>query len=590
MKKITYVLVLLTVVLIGACKKHPLPDINYYSNLNGDVPSVTTAVVSNITNTTAMCGGNVTSVGSSFVTAKGVCWSTSQYPMVTGSHTTDSVGAGSYTSYITGLSPNTTYYVRAYATNSYGTAYGTVKTFKTAQSGSSPTVTTVVVSDITSSTATCGGNVTSSGSGTVTARGVCWSTIQNPTVSGYHTNDGTGTGIFTSNITGLSANTTYYVRAYATNSYGTAYGVQRSFTTSNSTINITISTDNVTNITLTSAKCGGNVSDNIFRGVCYSTNPNPTYNDSKVDAGIGSGSFTCEMTGLSPNTTYYVRAYAYMPAGYIPGIEGIEEYGEQKVFTTTVPPNGALYGLFSVSATKQVRFSQGLLQYQASTGIWRFAANQYYCEGENNANASATYSGWIDIFGWGTSGYNGKYPYMTSTNPTDYGNGNNNIAGTNYDWGVYNAISNGGNTANTWRTLTKDEGEYLLYYRSTQSNQRFAYAKVHNEYGYLLLPDNWVSDVYSLNSVNDNSPFATVNVISDNDWEMLETAGVVFLVSGYHRYNYNGNILSSSKPNIWTSTYSNDQEAYYIGNQSDGFGVDYCYRSDGYNVRLVQDY
>ena len=94
-----------------------------------------------------------------------------------------------------------------------------------------PTVTTSSVSNITQTSAACGGNVTSNGGATVTARGVCWSTSQNPTVSNSHTTDGSGTGSFTSSITGLTASTTYYVRAYATNSAGTSYGEQKSFTT-----------------------------------------------------------------------------------------------------------------------------------------------------------------------------------------------------------------------------------------------------------------------------------------------------------------------------------------------------------------------
>ena len=94
-----------------------------------------------------------------------------------------------------------------------------------------PTVTTIAISNIDKTTAMGGGNVTADGGATVTARGICWSTSQNPTISGSHTTDGTGTGTFTSNMTGLEPNTTYYVRAYATNSAGTAYGDQVSFTT-----------------------------------------------------------------------------------------------------------------------------------------------------------------------------------------------------------------------------------------------------------------------------------------------------------------------------------------------------------------------
>ena len=94
-----------------------------------------------------------------------------------------------------------------------------------------PTVTTTAISNIDKNTATGGGNVTADGGATVTARGICWSTSQNPTIDGNHTTDGTGTGSFTSAMTGLAANTTYYVRAYATNSIGTAYGEELSFTT-----------------------------------------------------------------------------------------------------------------------------------------------------------------------------------------------------------------------------------------------------------------------------------------------------------------------------------------------------------------------
>ena len=195
------------------------------------IPTVTTNTVSSITTTTATCGGNVTATGGASVTARGVCWSTSQNPTVSDSHTTNGTGTGSFTSSMTGLTAGTTYYVRAYATNSVGTSYGAQRSFTTP---TIPTVTTNTVSNIAATTASCGGNVTATGGADVTARGVCWSTSQNPTVSGSHTTNGTGTGSFTSSITGLTASTTYYVRAYATNSVGTAYGTQQTFTTPSS--------------------------------------------------------------------------------------------------------------------------------------------------------------------------------------------------------------------------------------------------------------------------------------------------------------------------------------------------------------------
>lgn len=197
-------------------------------------PSVTTKSVSNISQDYASCGGNVTNNGGAQVTARGVCWSTSQNPTTSNSHTSDGAGNGEFTSSLTGLSANTKYYVRAYATNSAGTSYGEEKSFTTTQNNDKPTVTTKNVTNVTETTASCGGNVTNNGGAQVTARGVCWSTSQNPTISNSHTSNGTGNGEFTSSITGLTPNTTYYIRAYATNSVGTSYGEQKTFKTSSS--------------------------------------------------------------------------------------------------------------------------------------------------------------------------------------------------------------------------------------------------------------------------------------------------------------------------------------------------------------------
>ena len=188
-------------------------------------------IVSDVTATTAVCGGYVSADGGATVTARGVCWSTSPNPTVGDSHTNDGSGTGSFTSNITGLSANTTYYVRAYATNSAGTSYGSQVSFTTMEA--LPVVTTSAVSAInvsgTDITATCGGDVTDAGAYEVTVRGVCWSTNQNPTISDSYTTDGNGLGSFVSSLTDLSSGTTYYVRAYATNSAGTVYGNQVSF-------------------------------------------------------------------------------------------------------------------------------------------------------------------------------------------------------------------------------------------------------------------------------------------------------------------------------------------------------------------------
>jgi uncharacterized protein (TIGR02145 family) len=193
-------------------------------------PIVLTDSVRAITPTSAQCGGTISSDGGAAVTARGVCWSTSTTPTVADNKTADGTGGGSFASAIIGLSGSTPYYVRAYATNGAGTAYGSVVSFNTPPAVP-PTLITDSVRAFTPTTAQCGGTITSDGGATVTSRGVCWSQNTTPMVVDNKTTDGTGTGSFTSSITGLTQNTSYYVRAYATNSAGTGYGMAMAFVT-----------------------------------------------------------------------------------------------------------------------------------------------------------------------------------------------------------------------------------------------------------------------------------------------------------------------------------------------------------------------
>jgi len=452
-------------------------------------PTVTTTAASSITQNSASSGGNVTSDGGVSVIARGVCWSTSENPTISDTHTTDGTGTGSFASSITGLNPGTAYHVRAYATNSAGISYGADLTFTT--STTAPIVSTTAVSSITTSSAESGGNITSDGGDSVAARGVCWSTSANPTISGNHTSNGIGIGSFASNIIGLSPESTYHVRAYATNSAGTGYGDDLTFTTTVAilvtfnfsgtvtevtdsaifgglvvgdkisgsytfdsttspegslaywyvfpnepstqlnvkagTLSLTqpfkigvyddavvglvqdlyavnsgdevsaeaihvnmeveghapdyitsldlpitpplvtgpqiiraniqlllddnindehgslraswdildttpaVTTTAVSSITHTSAISGGNVTSGggvavTARGVCWSTTAGPTINDSHTSDGTGTGNFTSSITGLNPGTTYHVRAYATNSAG--------TAYGPNVTFTT----------------------------------------------------------------------------------------------------------------------------------------------------------------------------------------------------------------------------------------------------------------
>lgn len=223
---------------------------------------------------------------------------------------------------------------------------------------------------------------------------------------------------------------------------------------------------------------------------------------------------------------------------------------------------GVLPGVFTVAEGRQVRFSQGNLQYQASTNTWRFAEHQWDIIGEKNSNISPSYDGWIDLFGWATSGYhdtlddlNINYqPWSNSTKPltksknnnlirvSGYGPYNNmsttHLTGScaNYDWGVYNAISNGGNQAGLWRTLLFDEWIYLINHRVTHSGVRFVKAQVNNVNGMILLPDDWDVSYFKLNRINKFWGSYKYNKITSKEWVKLETHGAVFLpAAGYRK-------------------------------------------------------
>ncbi len=200
-------------------------------NPDSGLPTVTTFDMASISTNSAIGGGEVTNEGTSTVTEKGIVWSTNPNPSLSDNLTNDGTGEGIFASSIDGLFENTTYYVRAYATNTEGTGYGEEIQFSTLQIGNVPILTTNQMSDITETSATSGGNITEDGGFTVVLRGVCWSTSPNPTIDDNTTQNGVGIGEFTSSIINLSPNTIYYIKAYATNSEGTGYGDELSFTT-----------------------------------------------------------------------------------------------------------------------------------------------------------------------------------------------------------------------------------------------------------------------------------------------------------------------------------------------------------------------
>jgi len=270
-------------------------------------------------------------------------------------------------------------------------------------------------------------------------------------------------------------------------------------------------------------------------------------------------------------------------------------------------PQGALPGLFSISANQKVQFAQGNLQYQASSHTWRFAEHQWDYIGANNANISESYNGWIDLFGWGTSGYHDASDTLnTHYQPWDaalsYNASDDNRTGygpsygmhsalypglrtaffANYDWGVYNQISNGGEKG-SWRVLTQDEWLYLINSRTNAANLR-SMATVEGVYGLVILPDG------SSVSVSPSS----ISTSAD-----LSAAQAVFLpAAGYRGLSTKGATTGSmeirevgTNANYWSSsaTDNNSLNAYSLDASSSDIRMSTYNRFDGFSVRLVYE-
>ena len=312
-------------------------------DLNGTVPQVKTkpATDLNIGAGTAVFHGEIVSVGDPTYTERGFVYGHDHNPTVEDDNKKEGTGngEGAFSVKVTELEINTIYYIRAYATNAVGTFYGdeVVLNFNAVM----PVVTTsaVTAKNIGAGTATFNGEIVSVGDPAYTERGFVYALTHSPTIDDTKkVVSGTGTGAFSANVTGLTMNKIYYIRAYATSDAGTIYGSEVSADFSVIMPVVTTSAATSINLTVGTATFNGSITsigDPAYteRGFVYGTVHNPTVEDDtkKIAAGSGTGAFSANVNGLVLNTTYYIRAYAKTSQG--------TSYGSEVslVFKGTVP-------------------------------------------------------------------------------------------------------------------------------------------------------------------------------------------------------------------------------------------------------------
>lgn len=299
-----------------------------------------------ITVGTAQLSTQITFDGNSTITKRGFCYGTSPNPTTSDNIITVTGTTGDLTGKITGLSNGVRYYVRAFATNAIGTHYSEQTSFTTL-SGLAD-VTTSAVTDIMAESVTFNGSIPSANGGTITSRGFCYSTSENPTINNNKATVTGATGQMTKSVANLEENTKYYVRAFATTSFGTTYGQQITFTTKDGIVNFT--SINSSEILATSVNVSSSISTDggsaiIEKGLCYSTSNCPTTADQKQTTTGSTYNYSSTITGLNCSTTYYIRAYA---------INNVGTYYSDEISITTDTGIATLNG-FALSNVRQTQ-------------------------------------------------------------------------------------------------------------------------------------------------------------------------------------------------------------------------------------------
>lgn len=503
-----------------------------------------------VESTLATLSCEVTSDGGATVSERGFCYATTPTPTVSSSKNAVSGTVGSMQGDITGLEPDTKYYVRAYATTQYGTVYSNEVQITTKLG--LPKLYPVSVSDIQPTSATFSSEIAEDGDGYILEKGFCYSTSANPgkddTIVYVNSN-------WDVTVTGLKQNTSYYVRSFATTQYGTAYSEQTSFTTTYNPVefeNISVLDIGITNLIVSCSVSdyGGNT---IYdEGFCVSTSTNPTTFDSKY-GNLGSKP-SMIITSLNKDTKYYIRRYVINEVGTF--------YSDEVSANTYDVPDNSVLGVFSVSSSKKVVFSKSNMQHISATEIG-FMPNQYSIYGESNMGRIYPTTP-ADLFHYTyVQSSTQQYPYNDDAAP------------------AYSALGTG------WSTLTVEEWTYLMENRANASSLVFYNVNIGGNNGVLLLPDIWPGSYLTI---------ANNATISVQDFNTLEENGAVFIP-------YTGYIgLSVMSYYPYTKTYSIHKIgeevivlAYVDCLSSIGPGSiwNYCsfikFKADGYVVDTVQN-
>jgi uncharacterized protein (TIGR02145 family) len=277
-----------------------------------NLPQVTILSIENITASSLICKCKIVNNGGTSISDKGICWNTSGNPTIYSNTKSSESGSDSFSIEISDLAPGTKYYFRAFAYNSKGRGYGAEKNATTKTT--IPSVETLEITEITRTSLKSGGNITSTGGGEITSKGICWNKSGNPTINNNKTDDGSGNDDFISVADNLEMETIYYVRAFAMNKNGIGYGnIKNTSTLASETPKL--SSIEVYNITSNSAVGESKIHDNggttiLEKGVCWNTTGEPTVLNNKMTDNSNSEYIKCEIKKLQPFTKYYLRAYS----------------------------------------------------------------------------------------------------------------------------------------------------------------------------------------------------------------------------------------------------------------------------------------